>query len=66
MSDSTEKAPFIATIRMDEGSAEIFLKGLNKLTVEEAGDLTFAFKQTFLAQKKEWEEAQLNDQDQNR
>lgn len=53
MSQETQE-PFIATIRMDEGSAAIFLKGLGKLTVEEAGDLTYAFKKTFMDQKEEF------------
>lgn len=53
MSQDTQET-FVANIRMDEGSAAIFLKGLGKLTVEEAGDLTFLFKQTFLAQKEEF------------
>ena len=61
MSQDTQEK-FVATFKMDEAAALIFLKGLNKLTVEEAGDLTFMFKQTFLAQKKEWEDMQANNQ----
>lgn len=60
MSQDTQET-FVANIRMDEGSAAIFLKGLGKLTVEEAGDLTFLFKQTFLAQKEEFLKKQQED-----
>ena len=62
MSQDTQET-FVANIRMDEGSAAIFLKGLGKLTVEEAGDLTFLFKQTFLAQKEEFLKKQQEDKE---
>ena len=53
MSQDTQET-FVANIKMDEAAASVFLKGIGKLTVEEAGDLTFMFKQTFLAQKEEF------------
>lgn len=47
---------FVATINLDETAFNVFVKALNQLPTGEAGDLCFAFKQTFFAQKQRFEE----------
>lgn len=55
-----QKEPFFATIKMDEQMAATILRGLGKLTVDEAGELAFLFRQDFLMQKQAFLQSNQN------